>query len=102
MSYIDIESEYLVYAMCKARGKPHDINNGNSKCIRRPALELGQNGNQVKIVVIMGAMDPSISYRMGGKAGPDGHSDLVIHSFHTKMPTSPNAASEIVTTSMTN
>lgn len=33
------------------------------------ALRLGQNWKHVKIMVIMGAMDPSESNQMGGQAG---------------------------------
>ncbi|EGG04868.1 uncharacterized protein MELLADRAFT_108099 [Melampsora larici-populina 98AG31] len=120
----------VMYVVCKARGNPSNINIGNSDCIQHyhsitvekdkvqqakeygegkfsilscsPALELGQNQNQVKLIVIMGAMDPSISYQLSGKAGCDGHSGLIVYFVRCKMPKSPNNASEIVTTLMTN
>ncbi|EGG09927.1 uncharacterized protein MELLADRAFT_103868 [Melampsora larici-populina 98AG31] len=121
----------VMRAVCNARGNPDDINNGISDCIRRyhsltgeedkkerarefgveekfpilsctPAFEFGQSFKPVKIVVIMGAMDPSISNLIGGRAGRNVDCGLVIHFVQPNMPNSPNTASEVVVTDTMN
>ncbi|KAH9812040.1 hypothetical protein DFH28DRAFT_899622 [Melampsora americana] len=86
----------VIETVCKACGQPMDSSNGNRNCIHRyhsvtsnenkvknarvygevqypmilatSALGLGQNSPCVRIVVIMGAMDPSDSNTMAGRA----------------------------------
>lgn len=121
----------MMESVCKARGNQDDAYNGNSGCIRRfssvtgdkdkstpakeygegkfpifsstSALGLGQNWARVKIVIIMGAMDPSESKQMGGRAGRGGGEGLVVHFVQRKMAKGGNVAGEIeVNDSMSN
>lgn len=109
--------------VCKARGVPNDASNGDNDCIRRyhsvtsendklknakeygegkfpilsatSALGLGQNWPRVRIVVIMGAMDPSDSNQMAGRAGRGGDEGLVILFVQSNMPKGINSAAEV-------
>lgn len=110
--------------VCEARGTPEDARDGNSSCVRRyhsaigdkdkilwaqefgegkfpifsctSALGLGQNWQRVRMVVIMGAMDPSESNQMGGRAGRGKQgSGLVIIFVQRTMPGCANAIEEI-------
>lgn len=114
----------VMEVVCKARGDPLDAYNGQSDCIRRyhsvtgekdkvkhvddfgegkypmlsatSALGLGQNWPRVRMVVVMGAMDPAESNQMFGRAGrgAGGHG-LAIMFVQASMPNCPNAAEEI-------
>lgn len=121
----------VIEAVCNARGTPEDIRNGNSDCIQRftsvtgdkdkvsrakyfgegkfpifsatSALGLGQNWTRVRVVIVMGAMDPSETNQMGGRAGRGGDEGLVIMFVQSSMTKGPKSAEEIVVTnSMTN
>lgn len=113
----------VIDVVCKARGHPDDACNGNSSCICRyhsvtgerdqvkrvqdygegkfailsctSALGLGQNWTRVKIVIIMGAMDPAESNQMAGRAGRDGQEGLVIHFVQPVMTPGKNSPAEI-------
>lgn len=112
----------VIAAVCTARGTPEEASNGNSTCIRRfhsvtgeldqltriqnfadgkfaiisctSALGMGQNWTRVQIVVIMGAMDPSESNQMGGRAGRDRKDGLVIQFVQPKILTGKNSPSD--------
>lgn len=121
----------VMEAVCKARGNQEEAYNGNSQCIRRfssvtgdkdkltrakdygegkfpifsstSALGLGQNWTRVKIVIIMGAMDPSESNQMGGRAGRGDGEGLVIQFVQRNMAKGANSVDEIkVNDSMSN
>lgn len=110
--------------VCEARGTPEESCDGNSSCIRRyhsaigdqdkivraqefgegvfpifsctSALGLGQNWKRVKIVVIMGAMDPSEANQMGGRAGRGtDETGLVIIWVQPNMQGSSNSIEEV-------
>lgn len=115
----------VMEVVSKACGQPDDYKNPKSKCIRRyhsvtgdqdkitrakdygegkfpilsatSALGLGQNWPRVKIVVIMGAMDPSDSNQMAGRAGRGrgGDEGLVILFVQRNIPSGKNSASEV-------
>lgn len=117
----------VIETVSKARGQPMDASNGNNNCIRRyhsvtsnndklrnvrdygegkypilsatSALGLGQNWTRVRIVVIMGAMDPSDSNQMAGRAGRGDLDGLVILFVQPNMPKGKNSASEVRVTS---
>lgn len=118
--------------VCGARGTPDDTRDGNSRCVRKYhsaigdkdkivqaeefgkgefpifsctlALRLGQNWKHVKIMVIMGAMDPSESNQMGGRAGRRKEDcGLVIIFVQPSMPGCANLIEDIeVSDFMTN
>lgn len=114
----------VMEVVCKARGHPLDAYNGQSNCIRRyhsvtgekdkvkqvedfaagkypilsatSALGLGQNWPQVRMVVVMGAMDPAESNQMIGRAGrgAGGHG-VAIMFVQANMPNGQNEIEEI-------
>lgn len=115
----------------KDRGTPQDAYNGNSKCIQRyhsvtseqdqvtqvddfgkqkfpmlsstSALGLGQNWTMVRLVVVMGAMDPAESNQMGGRAGRGGNEGVVILLVQPTMTKGKNLLEAInVTVNMDN
>lgn len=122
----------VMEVVCKARGDPLDAYNGKSDCIRRyhsvtgekdkikhveefgegkfpilsatSALGLGQNWPRVRMVIVMGAMDPAESNQMVGRAGRGSSGDGVAIMFvQANMPNGINDAEEIdVTLNMNN
>lgn len=114
----------VMEVVSKARGQPEEYKNPKSNCIRRyhsvtgdidkvtraeeygqgrfpilsatSALGLGQNWPRVKIVVIMGAMDPSESNQMAGRAGRgrSGDEGLVIFFVQPNMAGGKNSPSD--------
>lgn len=116
----------VIETVCKARGHPNETGNGNNTCIRRyhsvnsendkiknakdygegkypilsatSALGLGQNWPRVRIVVIMGAMDPSDSNQMAGRAGRGDGDGLVILFVQPNMPKGLKSANDVVIT----
>lgn len=98
----------------KAQGQPANASNVNRKCIRRydsvtskndevkdareyregkysiisatSAIGLGKNWTRVKIVVIMGDMEPSDSNQMAGTAGRGNPDGLVVLFVHSNVP----------------
>lgn len=114
----------VLSVVCEARGTPEESCDGNSSCIRRyhsaigdqdkivraqefgegvfpifsctSALGLGQNWKRVKILVIMGAMDPSEANQMGGRAGRGtDEPGLVIIWVQPNMQGSSNSIEEV-------
>lgn len=122
----------VMEAVCKARGDPLDAYNGQSHCIRRyhsvtgekdkvkhvedfgngkfpilsatSALGLGQNWPWVRMVIVMGAMDPAESNQMVGRAGRGvGGQGIRILLVQPTMPSGTNSAADInVTVDMNN
>lgn len=108
--------------MCKARDDTNSACNGNSTFIRRyhsvtgdkdqltrvedygegrfpilsctSALGMGQNWTRVRVVIIMGAMDPAESNQMAGRAGRGTRDGLVIHFVQPTMTPGRNSAEE--------
>lgn len=115
----------VMEVVSRARGNPDDYMNPMSTCICRyhsvtgkndkvkraqdygdgtfgilsatSALGLGQNWPRVKVVVIMGAMDPSESNQMAGRAGRGrgGEEGLVILFVQPSMTKGKNSPGEV-------
>lgn len=114
----------VMEVVCKARGNPLDAYNGRSNCIQRyhsvtgekdkikhveefgqgkfpilsatSALGLGQNWPRVRMVVVMGAMDPAESNQMSGRAGRgSGGNGVAIIFVQPHMPNGINSRAGI-------
>lgn len=113
----------VIEVVCKSRGDPLDAYNGQSDCIRRyhsvtgeqdqlkrvqdfaegkypvisatSALGLGQNWKRIRVVIVMGAMDPAESNQMFGRAARGvGSEGLAILFVQPNMPKGKNSIEE--------